>query len=154
MSALGCDNLNLAGGINAGPIVEWATAIWTGFPARSILRLALSGARQQLAHKSGVWSWSRATTPAHAFLLTLDRIGWSAASERSLRTHTGFTFDLLRLPPAAVHRLVLEATAAWEQRDSVGGGPTDVVAWKPLQRLGHGPRPSAWTARHLSLIHI
>jgi hypothetical protein len=71
MSAVGCDGLNPAGALNAAPIVEWATAVWTGFPARGILRLALEGARRTLAHGWGGLGMAqghhaRHCAPAHA----------------------------------------------------------------------------------------
>ena len=148
MCAVGGAALNPAARINAAPIVEWATAVWTGFPKRSVLRQALAGAQKALAAKGGAWTWSKATTAAHGFLLTLDRVGWAAASERCLRTACGATVDMLRLPPAAIQRLVHEASSSWEQRDSVGGGATDVISWYPLKRLGFGLRQVAWSARH------
>ena len=141
---MGCGRLNPALELTASPIFEWATAVWAGLPSRDLLRMALSDARKTLVDKNGYCPWTRATTAAHGFLLSLERLGWEALAARRLRTHLGTDLALMLLPPAAIRRLVDEATVAWV---ALGGGVADSISWAPLRRLGHGIRPTAWSAR-------
>eukprot|EP00973_Karenia_brevis_P048667 6754862-Karenia_brevis.AAC.1 len=64
LRAAGCKNLDPGLELNAGPIVEWATAVWSGFPSRSVLRLALDGARKTARARNGRPSWAKATHAA------------------------------------------------------------------------------------------
>ena len=57
--------------------------------------------------------WKSVVDPAGAFLMTLGRLGWCAASARHLFTEQGVAVDLLGIAPKALYDMVDNATRAW-----------------------------------------
>ena len=53
--------------------------------------------------------WSRATSPAHVFVIACGDLGWAAHSARLIALETGQQIDLLRLSPAVVAALADQA---------------------------------------------
>eukprot|EP00959_Pyramimonas_sp_CCMP1952_P333879 6992329-Pyramimonas_sp.AAC.1 len=61
-------------------VFEWARAVWDGLPSIVILQAVFEDAVRSLASTSR--PWSRATSPAHVFVLACGDLGWGARSAR------------------------------------------------------------------------
>eukprot|EP00973_Karenia_brevis_P014925 2037131-Karenia_brevis.AAC.1 len=146
LAASGYQNLDPAYPANVGPVEEWATAVWEGFPSLAILNLALRAARQTVAATRA--TWGVAADVATVFLLTLERIGWTAESARILITHEGRKLDLLKLAPKAIGRLVMFATQSWTERPALGGGADAQIFWQAYRPLLKRHVAGIWTVHH------
>ena len=74
--------------IHDGQVVRrWAESVWEGYPKAVVLQRCLEGARKRLARAK--CKWGVASDPAVVFLLTLQRLGWSATSHVELVTECG-----------------------------------------------------------------
>ena len=75
-------------------ICEWASCVWDGLPDLSMMQICLEAAVAKLRQLSK--PWRGVIDPAGVFILTLGRIGWSAASARHLLADQGMSLDLCR----------------------------------------------------------
>jgi hypothetical protein len=144
LAATGHQRLDPAFAANAGPLEEWAVAVWDGYPSLQVLNLALKGAKARIA--AAKTPWKIASDVAVVFLLTLARIGWSADSARYIRTHDGGRLDLLSLAPKVVVKLAKAATQAWSEKKALGGADDSVMFWKAFAKLRKVG--DSWTAHH------
>jgi hypothetical protein len=93
------------------PIHAWALAVWEKSVPVRLLDSMLSAARRGLDRSAKQWAVVRG--PAAAFLATLRRLRWDAASAHELTTDEGVNVDLHVTSPAAVGHLVAGAVHRW-----------------------------------------
>ena len=146
LTAAGFGALDPALVANAGPVEEWAIAVWEGFPSLTLLNLALKDA--QARAEASRFSWSIASDGAAALVLTLARLGWRAMSARHLIPHDGRHLDLLRLAPKCVAGLVKEAARTWSEFGAIGGRRGARIFWQAFKPLLNGRARSAWSTHH------
>ncbi len=85
---------------HAGPIGEWAQAVWEHWlPTRALMRLVAS-AKRRLDKAARPWSVVRG--PGAAFVASASRLGWIAHDARRLTSDTGMELDLAVDPPVVV----------------------------------------------------
>ena len=87
--------------VHEGQVVRrWAEAVWEGYPKAAVLQKCLDGAKRRLARAK--CKWGVASDPAVVYLLSLQRIGWTAPSYSRLVTDVGMQLDLLHMAPGMV----------------------------------------------------
>ena len=126
--------------MSVGPVVAFATAVWEKSIPFSWLSSAVSAATEAVAKQTR--SWKNCKGPIEGMVRTLRRIGWQAASARSIIDDKGATIDLFGVAPSDVGRLVEKGTTRWiwkqlalETGDvSLADGPR----LPPLHRLTYG----------------
>ena len=66
---------------------QWASLVWEGDPKPGILVKSLEAARKRCVASSR--PWVGASSPAYAFYLMLDGIGWNPTVAQVLKTDVG-----------------------------------------------------------------
>ena len=112
-------NIDPALGHHRDVIVSWASCVWDGTPGLDIMQQTLEHAVRKLRtfHKP----WQGVVDPAGTLLLTLGRIGWSAASARHFYIEKGMAIDLLASAPKGLVPRIDAATSSWGDQMQVHG---------------------------------
>ena len=92
------------------PIVSWARLVWDKVIPREELGRALAWAQARCGRGKG---WRACSGPSQAFVLTLERLGWTADDAIALRTDTQKIINLAGVPQCVVGRYVRAAVARW-----------------------------------------
>ncbi len=137
---------------HAGPIGEWAQAVWNRWmPIRALQRLVTS-AHRRIARASRPWSVVRG--PGAAVVATAARLGWTVRDTRCLVMDDGRELQLDVDPPIVVARECEAAVRRWRWRSIEqavpsldSGGAGHGANFGPVRALLRpAPDTPQWTA--------
>ena len=139
---------------------HWAQAVWNNWLPLDSLQLSLDVARTRTTGSTR--PWSVANGPAAAFLLTLERVGWTVHDATNITTDAGREIELTIDPPVMVSRLMEAAVRRWRWKNVADAHPSlkSGCAFDPVLKLLNSKRADdRWNAMlraslSLSLIHI
>ncbi|CAK0844578.1 unnamed protein product, partial [Prorocentrum cordatum] len=141
--------------VNAGQVVlQFGMALWQGYPTPFALSTLLEKAKQRLVSAKRPWATCR--DPVAAFLLTINRLGWSIEGCRYVTTDQGLEVDLARVSPSFSKELAEGAAKRWSDRDAtfrLYPHQSSELFWGSLQRLGRTKESLGWQQHQRAALH-
>ena len=131
-------------------IVQWATAVWVGWPSLEVLDAALEVARRRLAEAPN--PWAVASDAPSVFILTSARLKWTLKSARLILTDQGIAIDMLKVAPLTAAEFVKEATVEWNTSVAAVGEEPLQVDWQPIQTIAKARPGKGWTKWHNNVV--